>query len=253
MKIKVDCKFLSEKFVEDVCLAHSKGKEVEKCKGECEDCKKKGGVIMKYKVGDKVKIKSLDWYNKNKDKDGDVDCGMQNFVDSMKSYCGQILTIKEIGTNYSYSMLGNVFWWTDEMIEGLAEEENKDMGDVSDGYHTFNELYEYRLLYNASMFNELAKQGLYDVHKSKRHSDGEVPFGDSNWFIVMAELPTGQISNHYEMRDWDLFQIPEKEKANVWDGHTPKDVAERIRRFLTPKPKYPATYEKCDIGSLTTE
>ena len=95
------------------------------------------------------------------------------------------------------------------------------------------------------MFNELAKQGLYDVHKSKRHSDGEIPFGDPNWFIVMAELPTGQISNHYEMKDWNLFQIPEKEKANKYDGHTPKDVAERIRKFLTPKPKYPTTYKQC--------
>ena len=114
-------------------------------------------------------------------------------------------------------------------------EENKDvkdMGEVSDGYHTFNELYEYRLLYNACMFNELAKQGLYDVHKSKLHSDGEIPFNDPNWFIVMAELPTGQISNHYEMKDWDLFNIPEKDRANTWDGHSPKDVAERLRNFL---------------------
>lgn len=108
-----------------------------------------------------------------------------------------------------------------------------DMGEVSDGYHTFNELYEYRLLYNAALFNELAKQGLYDVHKSKRHSDGEIPFGDENWFIVMAELPTGQISNHYEMKDWDLFKVAEKPKANKWDGHSPKDVADRLRDFLT--------------------
>ena len=126
-----------------------------------------------------------------------------------------------------------------------SDNEPKDMGEVSDGYHTFNELYEYRMLYNAALFNEFAKQGLYDVHKSRKHSDGEYPFGDSNWFIVMAELPTGQISNHYEMKDWDLFQIPEKETANKWDGHTPKDVTERLRRFLTPKPKYPKTYEEC--------
>lgn len=79
---------------------------------------------MRYKPGDRVRIKSLDWYNKNKDEDGDVDCGTQNFVDSMKSYCGQILTIKGMGTNYSYSMLDKPFWWTDEMIEGLADEEN---------------------------------------------------------------------------------------------------------------------------------
>jgi hypothetical protein len=112
-------------------------------------------------------------------------------------------------------------------------EDMEDKGNISDGYHTFNELYEYRLLYNASMFNELAKQGLYDVHKSKKHSDGTIPFGDENWFIVQAELPTGQISNHYEMKDWELFHVPEKEKANHYDGHTPQDVAKRLRDFLT--------------------
>ena len=83
----------------------------------------------------------------------------------------------------------------------------KSTGEISDGYHTFNELYEFRLLYNACMFNELAKQGLYDVHKSKRHFNGEIPFGDENWFVVVAELPTGQITNHYNIIDWDLFQI----------------------------------------------
>ena len=127
----------------------------------------------------------------------------------------------------------------------VSDECEPDIGEVSDGYHTFNELYEYRLLYNASMFNELAKQGLYDVHKSRKHSDGKYPFDNPNWFIVMAELPTGQISNHYEMKDWVLFDIPEKEVANVWDGHSPKDVTERLRRFLTPKPVYPKTYEEC--------
>jgi hypothetical protein len=109
------------------------------------------------------------------------------------------------------------------------------IGEFSDGYHTFNELYDYRKAYNAAFFNELAKQSLFDVHKSKLHSDGEIPFGDSNWFIVMAELPTGQISNHYEMKDWDLFQIPEKERANTWDGHTPQDVYERLIKYLNNK------------------
>ena len=131
--------------------------------------------------------------------------------------------------------------------KGVADEETKpkDMGEVSDGYHTFNELYEYRMLYNAALFNEFAKQGLYDVHKSRKHSDGEYPFGDSNWFIVMAELPTGQISNHYEMKDWDKFQIPEKPLANKWDEHSPKDVADRLTSFTNPKKEYPKTYEEC--------
>lgn len=120
-----------------------------------------------------------------------------------------------------------------EKLNTPKEEPIEDKGNISDGYHTFNELYEYRLLYNASMFNELAKQCLYDVHKSKKHSDGTIPFGDKNWFIVQAELPTGQISNHYEMKDWGLFNIPEKEKANPYDGHTPQDVTKRLREFLS--------------------
>ena len=107
----------------------------------------------------------------------------------------------------------NGYKWNAETNTLEKLEDIEDKGNISDGYHTFNELYEYRLLYNASMFNELAKQGLYDVHKSKKHSDGAVPFGDENWFIVQAELPTGQISNHYEMKDWELFKVPEKEKG----------------------------------------
>ena len=68
------------------------------------------------------------------------------------------------------------------------QKEPTDKGEVSDGYHTFNELYYYRLLYNAAFFNLLPKEG---VHKSKKHHDGEECFGGA-WFIVMANLPTGQ-------------------------------------------------------------
>lgn len=107
--------------------------------------------------------------------------------------------------------------------------------DTSDGYHTFKELYEFRLLYNAHLFNEWAKQGMYDVHKSQRHADGELCFGLDDYFIVVATLPTGQISNHYPMSDWDLFKCEAVDKAkHEWDGHTSQDVARRLRDTLTP-------------------
>jgi hypothetical protein len=106
--------------------------------------------------------------------------------------------------------------------------------NTSDGYHTFKELYEYRLLYNAGMFNELYKRGVH-VIKSVRHSDGDLCFG-GGWFIVQAVLPgAGQISNHYELKDWDLFHCKEVEIADEWDGHTPQDVVDRLRIFLTKK------------------
>lgn len=110
--------------------------------------------------------------------------------------------------------------------------------DTSDGYHTFKELYEFRLLYNAALFNEWASQGKYNVHKSLRHSSGERPFG-GGWFVVSALLPTGQITNHYELKDWSLFQVPEQVMADEWNGHTAIDVATRLRNTIT-KPKVAA-------------
>lgn len=105
---------------------------------------------------------------------------------------------------------------------------SQDNGTVSDGYHTFDELYEFRKLYNAALFNEWATRGKFSVHKSKKHFDGEECFG-GGWFIVVAALPSGQISNHYKLEDWDLFQIRETERALVkFDGHTAGDVANRL-------------------------
>lgn len=104
-------------------------------------------------------------------------------------------------------------------------------GETSDGFHTFNELYEFRLLYNAALFNEWAAAGRYGVHKSWRHHDGSECFG-GGWFIVMAQLPTGQVSNHYPAEDWPLFAVPERDRAAEWDGHTAADVAVRLRAFL---------------------
>lgn len=118
-----------------------------------------------------------------------------------------------------------------EADERLREVINE---NTSDGYHTFKELYEFRLLYNAALFNEWAKQGMYEVHKSTKHSDGEDCFG-GGWFIVVATLPNGDISNHYEMKDWDLFQCEVKETAKEWDGHTSQDVARRLREHLFAK------------------
>lgn len=106
-----------------------------------------------------------------------------------------------------------------------------DKGEISDGYHTFNELYRYRMLYNAAFFNELAKNGGIKVVKSRRHHDGEECFG-GGWFIVMAILPTGQISNHYELKNWDYFKCEEVDVAPEWDGHTPEDAARRLESFI---------------------
>lgn len=113
-------------------------------------------------------------------------------------------------------------------------------GDTSDGYHTFNELYDYRKAYNALLFNEWASRGVCDVHKSWHHSDGEACFG-GGWFIVSAQTPTGQITNHYETADWELFRVPERELAAAWDGHTPAIALERLLTLAAAGAASPAT------------
>ena len=133
-----------------------------------------------------------------------------------------------------------------DIIDSLQQEQ-LDMGEVSDGYHTFNELYYYRMLYNAAFFNLLPMEW---VHKSKRHHTGEECFG-GGWFIVMANLPTGQVSNHYELKDWDLFKVPEKEFADEWDGHTPQEAAERIHKYL--QQEQPIEYIRKDIADEMVE
>ena len=51
---------------------------------------------MKYKVGDKVRIKSLDWYNKNKDKTNEIECGSVYFISDMAVFCNKIVTISSV-------------------------------------------------------------------------------------------------------------------------------------------------------------
>lgn len=110
-------------------------------------------------------------------------------------------------------------------------------GETSDGYHTFNELYRYRMLYHAAFVNEARRSGAGGIGeiqtvKSWRHSDGELAFG-GGWFIVVTTLPTGQISNHYEAQHWDLFQVPEIELPPTYDGHTPAEAADRLAAYLS--------------------
>lgn len=117
------------------------------------------------------------------------------------------------------------------LMEGTELRPNIVDGSTSDGYHTFDELYDYRRVYNAALFNEWAARGLYSVHKSWKHSDGEPCFG-GDWFIVVATLPTGQISNHYKTDHWRLFRCEARELPDVYDGHTPQIALKRLEEFL---------------------
>ena len=79
---------------------------------------------MKYKEGDKVHIRSKEWYDNNKSYYGDIECGSRMFYREMSYWCGRVVTIKNVNDGY-YRIVedGTAFIWTDEMFEGLVEEE----------------------------------------------------------------------------------------------------------------------------------
>lgn len=172
-------------------------------------------------AGDNVKIEVI--------REGDADRGIPPCIDcSIKTLEG-VMTAN-VGDYIIKGVNGEFYPCKPDIFEKTYLHEDDMMGNISDGYHTFNELYRYRMLYNAAFFNELAK-GDIKVCKSHRHYDGEECFG-GGWFIVMAELPTGQISNHYENRYWELFDIPRLDKAWEWDGHTSEEALRRLENYL---------------------
>ena len=88
----------------------------------------------KYKVGDKVIVKSLDWYNQNKDTFGTVNVPC-SFVRDMSRFCGKVVTIRSVGFSSYYIEESYSYSWSDEMFEGLAEEmwaypKTKDVKDL---------------------------------------------------------------------------------------------------------------------------
>ena len=95
----------------------------------------------------------------------------------------------------------------------------KDIGDLSDGFHTFNQLYYQRMM----LFATIVKQNRDKAWKSLRHEDGELCFG-GGWFIVGIDTPEGSYTYHYEDNYYSLFDCVELKRGKHWDGHTEKDV-----------------------------
>jgi len=112
-------------------------------------------------------------------------------------------------------------------------------GLISDGYHTFNELYEHRHALMLALMKAVPQHSWF----SRRHHDGELCFGDGEWFIVGAELPeSGAVTYHLPMRLWGLAELTgaaELERGRPWDGHTANDVVHRLKAWAScPESQY---------------
>lgn len=92
----------------------------------------------------------------------------------------------------------------------------KDMSKVSDGYHTFEELYEHRV----ALWLALCKTDPDNVFFKKHYE---------TWFVVFWESPVGQMSYHVPEHHWNFCMKHFKHDPNhEWDGHTSRQVLERL-------------------------
>lgn len=105
-------------------------------------------------------------------------------------------------------------------IKAICEVANiKDIEELSDGFHTFKQLYYQRMI----LFATIVKQNQDKAWKSLRHENGELCFG-GGWFIVGVDTPEGSYTYHYENKYFGLFDCEILDYGKHWDGHTEKDV-----------------------------
>jgi hypothetical protein len=108
--------------------------------------------------------------------------------------------------------------WEDET---MSEKTFKIVGnDISDGYHTFDELYEHRcLLFLAWLSSDGQPANTYWVAD---HFEG--------WDLVVTHLRGFQISYHVPIKYRRITEaLPKREIADHnWDGHTSANVIARL-------------------------
>jgi hypothetical protein len=102
--------------------------------------------------------------------------------------------------------------------------------EISDGYHTFGELYQHR----AALFIALMKHKPEISWYARFHNDGS---SYPNFFIAGMQLPEGQVSYHLRIDPWwrllqDGVHIPLYINAPEWDGHTPQMSLDRVVKWI---------------------
>ncbi len=104
-----------------------------------------------------------------------------------------------------------------------------DAGEVSDGFHTFNELYDHRcLLFIALMKSDPTMAWFSMFHHDQSYIEG--------YFVAGMTLPTGKtITYHMPTKFFEFAKsthAAELDFAPPWDGHTSRDVIARLTDWL---------------------
>lgn len=100
-----------------------------------------------------------------------------------------------------------------------------DSGQVSDGYHTFAELYDHRCL----IWMNLLLANKNQAFKTWMDDKGAKMEG---WFIAGMNTEHGQITYHLPEELWSFLNIAEVVQNADYDGHTSKDTVKRLMQLV---------------------
>jgi len=109
------------------------------------------------------------------------------------------------------------FMQMQDVPQNIPYDHEIDTQRITDGYHTFEELYDHRMI----LFSIVCNANKDNAWKSLLHDDNTM-FDD--YFIVGIETREGSYTYHYHINNWDMFNVKELENAPKWDGHKPSDI-----------------------------
>ncbi len=146
---------------------------------------------------------------------------MSKYMNVLIKTNGEIFDLdnKKIGTLNHYESISPMVLDYFAYVDNNANAKDS-IGELSDKYHSYNELYDHRMALFACLVSANGR-----AWKSKKHHDGTMY---DNYFIVGINTDYGQTSYHYPLTEWDKFQCRELDLAPEFDGHTPKDTIERL-------------------------
>lgn len=217
---------------------------------------------MKYKEGDRVRIRSKEWYESNKNKFGKV-CTrsltgdyMICFGHDLVKYCGKVAEIFSVGRD-NYALKGIPYAWTDEMIEGLAEYPKIAIqGDPTRGVSVIDAL--------IALGGENDKDSIATTKHACYFIDHEGKIRSR----LLENLPEG--FKLYTLEEWRkenmekenadkkelLLGLVETQKGQELIPHKDYEIKQDGDKFylVKKKPNYPKNYvECCEVLGISTE
>lgn len=196
---------------------------------------------MNYKEGDKVIIRSLKWYNENKDEYGTIifstESGDYSFTKEDARFCGRVVTIVYEGDgHYLIAEDDRGYFWIDEMIKGPSTSKYNE-GDFVGvyGYETDVRIEEVR--WDGVSYSYKA----YLADEEEWLDDDDIAYKEETYDFLASDKPKPSLNSFMDMLDNEI-KLPDGYVFKDENGNVINTTKISLER---KKIEHPKTYEEC--------